>query len=106
MGREPWDGDDWGEEESDLGDDLGEDSDPPEMPPAAPIPAPGPPQGLRRASPAPVRTSPAPAAPSPSGRPRRLKVKPMSAGMRSRWPDVTSCLLTLTSGQQVIFIRG
>ena len=114
MAREPWDGDDWGdEEETDLGEDLEDESEPPESvppPPAPPPPAPGTPPSVRRL-PVPggartPHTPHAPAAPSPSGRARRLKVKPMSATMRTRWPDVTSCLLTLTSGQQVIFVRG
>jgi hypothetical protein len=45
--------------------------------------------------------------PTPNGQPKRqLKVKPMPTGMRAKWPDVKSVLLTLDSGSQVIFVRG
>lgn len=57
---------------------------------------------------------PVPSGPRPTrspnnqnGQPKRLlKVKPMPAGMRRKWPDVKSVLLTLDSGSQVIFVRG
>lgn len=38
--------------------------------------------------------------------PRRVRVKIMPVSMKSRWPDVVSCLLTLHSGKQVMFVKG
>jgi hypothetical protein len=37
---------------------------------------------------------------------RRIRVKIMPVSMKSRWPDVVSCLLTLHSGKQVMFVKG
>ena len=112
MSRGQWEDDDLFGEGSDLGDDDLEDDeveDEPESEPPPP-PAPAPPSSHVRPVPAPSPASPArprlvPNAPSAGKTPRRLKVKPMSSGMRSKWPDVTSCLLTLASGQQVMFVR-
>lgn len=43
----------------------------------------------------------------PNGQPaRQVKVKPMPTGMRRKWPDVRSVILTLDSGNQVVFFRG
>ena len=40
------------------------------------------------------------------GQTRRIRVKPMPSGMRQKWPNVVSCLLTLASGKQVMFVKG
>ncbi len=43
----------------------------------------------------------------PVGKPKRsVRVRPMPAGMIQKWPDVVSCLLTLGSGKQVLFVKG
>lgn len=37
---------------------------------------------------------------------RNVRVRPMPVSMQNKWPDVTSCLLTLASGKQVMFVKG
>lgn len=109
MGRADWeDGDDWLEDEE--GNDLdGDDESPPALAtantqPAPPLMANAPP----RPRPGPFVATPQvraqPLAPN-GGSTRVLKVKPMSKGMRSKWPDVSSCLLTMSNGRQVMFVR-
>ena len=98
-----WDDDDdmFGEE-SDLGD---EDSEP--EPPITVFSPPSPrPEPVVETAPLrrPFATKPA-ASLAPASA-RRLKVKPMSSGMRAKWPDVATCLLTLQSGRQVMFVRS
>jgi hypothetical protein len=103
MARGDWEADDdWLEDEE--GNDLdGEGDSPPppglaSAPVAAPPPTPAPTPAQHRSRPGPA---PSPAAAST----RVLKVKPMSKGMRIKWPDVSSCLLTLSNGRQVMFVR-
>lgn len=100
-------GSDLGDDDDMGGDELEDEADDSVSPPP-PAPVVVPPAS--RPSPMSARTQGAPVLtrhPVPlSKSPRRLKVKPMSANMRSKWPDVTSCLLTLASGQQVMFVRG
>lgn len=40
------------------------------------------------------------------GKPRKARIRPMSAKMMQRFPAVTSMLLTLDNGQQVLFVRN
>ena len=37
---------------------------------------------------------------------RTVRVRPMPPSMTQKWPDVVSCLLTLGSGKQVMFVKG
>lgn len=63
------------------------------------------------AAPTIIRVSPpAPSHPTkhaapPKATKRVLRVKPMTAAMRLKWPDVSTCLLTLDTGRQIIFVR-
>jgi hypothetical protein len=104
MGRE-WDDDDMFSddleddgEDSETGDD-GEDA----PKPAPPVPAPSIPvvQPLNLG----LRLSPKPAPSSQIRKARRVRVKPMSAGMKLKWPEVATCLLTLDNGRQILFVR-
>lgn len=37
---------------------------------------------------------------------RTVRVRPMPPGMSAKWPDISSCLITLNSGKQVLFVKG
>jgi len=93
MMSEQWEDDDFLDDEDD--EDMEDEAPPPPPPPA---PSNHRPSGNR---PKPGNTANA----GNSKNPRRLRVKPMSPGMMGKWPDVTSCLLTLASGKQVMFVR-
>lgn len=76
----------------------------------APAPAPAAQQSgqVRSIGPRTPGARPSPGAPRhlQNGQPKRaFKVKPMPAGMRRKWPDVKSVLLTLDTGSQVMFVR-
>jgi len=94
MMSEQWEDDDFLDDEDD--EDMEDEAPPP--PPPPPAPSSHRPSGNR---PKPGNTANA----GNSKNPRRLRVKPMSPGMMGKWPDVTSCLLTLASGKQVMFVR-
>ncbi len=36
---------------------------------------------------------------------RRVRVKPMPNGMRTKWPDLVSCLMTMANGKQVLLVK-
>ena len=37
---------------------------------------------------------------------RRVKVKPMPSVFLQKFPDLVSCLFTLSSGKQVLYVKG
>jgi hypothetical protein len=85
----------WGDDDDMFEGLEGEESPKPEPPP---LPKPPP---LPSSSP---KTPSKPPLPTKSSI-RRIRVKPMSAGMRVKWPEVASCLLTLDNGRQIMFVR-
>ena len=107
MSRPDWDesdpfDDEGGELFADGGEAFAASPEPEPSPPSLPLssPAPSAPTLAARVETRPKRRSP----PSPSS-PRRMRVRPMPGSMRSRWPDVVSCILTLADGRQVVFVR-
>ena len=91
-----WDEDDelfGDEEESDLGDE-----EPAKVQPIVEM----------KSSPYVTRTLPSISGrhEKPKNGARRVKVKPMPAGIKSKWPNVVSMLLTTDSGKQVLFVKG
>lgn len=96
-----WEDDDFfdGDEETDMGDEALEES-----------------QNVKRSEPvlissretvsAPVKTTQVNREDRPLVRKRKIRIKPMPSSMQNRWPDVVSCLLTLASGRQVMFVKG
>lgn len=96
-----WEDDDFfdGDEETDMGDEAFEES-----------------QNVKRSEPVLISSRETVSALNktpqvnredrPSVRKRKIRIKPMPSSMQNRWPDVVSCLLTLASGRQVMFVKG
>lgn len=88
---------DFMDDEDDLEDDLPQPAGPANPPLTVLNPSPS---SQARPSPQRVFTQ------TPqNGTKRAIKVKPMSATMRNKWPDVVSCILTMANGRQVVFVR-